>query len=546
MVCGGSLALLVLLFLGRWALRSHLALRTRVAELGAAQDRIGAQATLLDEAHDALYALDVDGLVCFWNRAAALLYDIPAEKALGRKIGDVLAPVLAPGAALPSLGEVLAEGKRVGEIAIRRKDGAAREIETHWMLVRGRDGTARGFFVVDFDATERRTYEARLQRAQKMENLGALASGVAHDLNNALTPVIVGAQLLRETQGAAEREALLQTILASAQRGTAMVRQILGFVRGGGGENAVLLPDHLLGEMAKIAGDTFPKAITVELRPGKRVARVRGNATELHQVLLNLCVNARDAMLPKGGRLVLEARNAKRDAASLAGHPGAVPGNFVALSVADSGSGIPPEVLPRIFEPLFTTKEPGKGTGLGLSTVAAIVERMGGFIEVESEIGLGTRFSVFLPAAENAVEEQAKREARELQLPVGNGEKILLVDDDATVRRLGKAMLENYGYRVLAVANGLEAASIFGQHQEEIRLLISDTDMPYMDGPELVAMIRRLSPGFPAILTSGSELAEDQKEALGREGLPFLLKPYTLEDLLAEVSRELRRVPGRN
>ncbi|HEY8966713.1 MAG TPA: ATP-binding protein, partial [Candidatus Methylacidiphilales bacterium] len=266
--------------------------------------------------------------------------------------------------------------------------------------------------------------------------------------------------------------------------------------------------------------------------------------------IINLAVNARDAMGAKdpdgGGTLTLQTYSVAAEDVRRMGTDILPIGDYTALKVTDTGTGIPPHIIGKIFEPFFTTKEVGKGTGLGLSTVAAIVERMGGFIEVESEIGLGTRFSVFLPAAENAVEEQAKREARELQLPVGNGEKILLVDDDATVRRLGKAMLENYGYRVLAVANGLEAASIFGQHQEEIRLLISDTDMPYMDGPELVAMIRRLSPGFPAILTSGSELAEDQKEALGREGLPFLLKPYTLEDLLAEVSRELRRVPGRN
>ena len=263
-------------------------------------------------------------------------------------------------------------------------------------------------------------------------------------------------------------------------------------------------------------------------------------------MLLNLCVNARDAMMPRGGRLIIAAENKVLAARDVMGREGVLPGSFLLLSVIDSGSGIPPHVLPRIFEPLFTTKDPGKGTGLGLSTVAGIVRRMGGFITVESEQGIGTRFLIHLPALTNVPVEEKKGPTA--GLPVGKGEKILLVDDDNTVRRLSKVMLENYGYRVVTATNGLEGVSVFNQHEETICLVISDLDMPYMGGVEVMAALRRKRADLPVILISGTEmtdaqLAELEEAKLNSERLGFLIKPYTVEGLIREVARHTGAVP---
>ena len=527
-------ALVGIVLLIRRLARANGRLRHQVAQLREARERIREKAALLDEAQEAIYTLDDGFRVLFWNRAAERLYGLPAREARGRDVREIL--FSKAGGAVPTPVEIFREKKWIGELSYAAEGGKTVSVESHWVALHDGDGKPRRIFVIDEDVTEKKSFETQLRRAQRMENIGALASGVAHDLNNALTPVIVGLQLLEETEGAEERAALSQTILSSALRGTAMVKQILGFVRGTQGEDAPVQIGHLVDEMVKIVRDTFPRSVTIESRSAKGLRTVVGNATELHQVLLNLCVNARDAMLPRGGRLVVAAENGILTGDDVAGREGVVPGPCVVLSVTDSGSGIPPEVLPRIFEPLFTTKDPGKGTGLGLSTVAAIVRRMGGFIAVGSEIGLGTTFTIRLPAL-SAPEAEERQEPVE-GLPVGRGEKILLIDDDNTVRRLSKVMLENYGYRVISATNGLEGISVFNQHEETISLVISDIDMPYMDGLEVAATLRRKRPSLPVILISGSGEPEELAGVV-RDGVGFLIKPYTVEGLVRIVGRHV-------
>ena len=384
------------------------------------------------------------------------------------------------------------------------------------------------------------SYEEQLRRGQWMENIGALAAGVAHDLNNALTPVLIGLQLLEDTADEVERKALLDTIDSSAQRGAAMVKQILTFVRGKRGEDGPLRLKHLIEEMAKIVRDTFPHCISIEADVEKGVWSICGNATEMHQILLNLCVNARDAMMPQGGHLTIKAENMILDERLVAKQEGVAPGPFVVLSVSDSGAGIPPDVIARIFEPLFTTKEPGKGSGLGLSTVIGIVKRLGGFVRVESEVGRGTQFRLHFPALSVGKEDGADEGiVLRTDVPLGGGRSILFIDDDNVVRRVSKAMLENYGYVVTTAGNGVEAVSLNKGAPEKFDLVISDVDMPYMDGFEVLQAIRGEEPTKPFIFISGTELDDHYLIEIERSGLDFLPKPFTVEQLLRTAAKQL-------
>jgi hypothetical protein len=283
--------------------------------------------------------------------------------------------------------------------------------------------------------------------------------------------------------------------------------------------------------------DTFPKSILFSVRfPGKELWTVQGDTTELHQVLLNLCVNARDAM-PRGGELTLSAQNIMLTAETAAAY-NAAPGPHVIISVADTGSGIPPAVLPRIFEPFFTTKEGDKGTGLGLSTVAGIVKHHGGFIDIKTDSGKGTEFQVYLPATDSAETEET--ESIEAALPTGHGELILLIDDEETVRELTKNTLESYGYRVMTAQNGLQGIARFRENQNEIKLLVTDTDMPYMDGMGVIRAIRELKPRVPMIIASGTKRDTSELPETGAIHLKSLAKPYSLDQLLTAVAEGLR------
>lgn len=243
----------------------------------------------------------------------------------------------------------------------------------------------------------RKKLEAQLLRSQRLETIGALAGGIAHDLNNVLAPILMGTKILgQEVMSEAGRK-ILETMHARATRGAEMIHQILAFARGVGGQPALLDVGKLLAEIQSLASETFPRSIRIELRVQQGLDPILGNATQLHQVLLNLCVNARDAM-PQGGSLCLSAQNVALDKASTRWHPEPVSGDFVMLSVEDTGQGIPPELLDQVFDPFFTTKELGKGTGLGLSTVLGIVKSHGGFLDVASEVGKGTTFKIYLPA----------------------------------------------------------------------------------------------------------------------------------------------------
>jgi CheY-like chemotaxis protein len=359
-----------------------------------------------------------------------------------------------------------------------------------------------------------------------------LVGGVAHDLNNMLTPIQLGIQLLRMNVDEKQRQRVLDMIENSALRGSSLVRQVLSFARGGGKSHSTIQPKHLVKDLQMLVQETFPKNIAPVIPLPGDLWLVQGDITQLTQVLLNLCVNARDAM-PNGGLLSVSAENVTLDESfSLPGNADARPGHYVSFTVSDTGIGIAPEIMEKIFDPFFTTKEAGKGTGIGLSTVRSIVQNHGGFIDVRSEPGCGSIFRVFLPAAEI---DQKNIEIFDTPLPAGNGELILVVDDEASLVDITRGILEIYGYRVLTANNGMKAVELFRAHADEIALSLIDVQMPLIDGLSVARTLRDMRPSANIISASGLSSSEHRAKAAALGVKTFLAKPFSTRDLLEAI-----------
>lgn len=385
---------------------------------------------------------------------------------------------------------------------------------------------------------ERQQSEMQFLRAQRLESIGTLAGGIAHDLNNVLAPILMGIDLLDDACTQDIHREILDVIRQGAQRGAAMVRQVLSFARGVEVNRTAVDVGRLAGEVWKLVRDTFDRNITVRLQRLPELWPVEGDPTQLHQVLLNLCVNARDAM-PAGGELLIAADNLVLDEQFAAAHPRARAGRYVRLSVHDTGEGIPPENLQRIFDPFFTTKEVGQGTGLGLSTVQGIVRSHGGFLEVESSVGKGSSFRLYLPVTDPAPEHDSP--SAEEAPPQGTGELILVVDDEAPVRTITRQTLEAHNYTVVEAEDGAAAVAIFALQGREVAAVITDMMMPVMDGTSTIRALQRLRPEVRIIAVSGHgaapEAAGTRVAALGIRH--FLPKPYTAGLLLRTVRQVL-------
>lgn len=389
------------------------------------------------------------------------------------------------------------------------------------------------------DITEKKKVQAQLLRTQRMDTIGTLAGGIAHDLNNVLAPILMAVQLLKDRHSDESSQRLLDTLQTSAKRGANIVRQVLTFARGVEGERVPLQPRHLLMNIDKMIKETFPKSIRLDTEHAKDLWTVVGDPTQLDQVLLNLCVNARDAM-PQGGILKFRAENTVIDEHYSRLNLEAKPGPYVMIEVSDTGHGIPPNVIDRIFEPFFTTKEIGIGTGLGLSTVMAITKSHGGFLNVYSEVGKGTSFKIYIPSSRSS--EALEAQVNPVKAPSGSGELILIVDDEAAVREIAQATLESYGYRVVAAKNGAEAVACYARQSGEIRLVLLDMMMPVMDGPAAIHALRTINPQVLIIAASG--LIETAKTVsaipdVGATVRAVLMKPYTAERLLTTVHEVL-------
>jgi two-component system, cell cycle sensor histidine kinase and response regulator CckA len=498
-----------------------------------AEQQLRDQAALLDQARDAILVQGLDQRVTFWNRGAERLFGWTAHEALGRDAASLFFGARVRGAHAAHEA-VLQHDQWSGDVEKLTKRGTRVMVESRWTLLRDDAGQPRSVLVIDSDMTEQRRLEAQLLRTQRMESLGTLAGGIAHDLNNVLAPILMAVDVLRRGGSEDRRQRMLTTIEAAANRGAELVKQVVTFARGVDGERVVLQPRQLLREIERIVTETFPSTIHVRVEAPGEQGTVSGDATQLHQVLLNLCVNARDA-LPRGGILTLRAEQVSPEQAeSLSGKTDAL----VLLSVSDTGVGIPSELLGRIFEPFFTTKESGQGSGLGLSTSLAIVKAHGGFMQVESEAGRGTTFRVYLPAAQVAAPERLTQPALPSP-PAGTGQHVLVVDDEASVRELTRETLESHGYRVETAADGAEAVALFARASPSFDLVLTDLTMPYMDGRAAIRALRRIEPRVKVVLMSGSLAPAAGDSADDGPVVPVLLKPYTAGDLLRQVAKTL-------
>ena len=504
-----------------------------ITERKRAESRIAEQAALLDIASDAITVRDLDHRILFWNKGAERIYGWASDEAVGKRVTELLFDSGSP--EFIEAHRILKEfGHYKGEMQQATKSGKSIIVECRLTLVTDEDGNPKSILAVTSDITEKKRFEAQLLRAQRMESIGTLAGGIAHDLNNVLQPILMALQILRMRFPDEKSQRLIDTLESSTERGSNLVKQVLSFARGQEGERTILQVRHIVHEIEKMVKEAFPKSIEF------RTNMPMGDFTQLHQVLMNLCVNARDAM-PEGGTLEISGENLIIDENYARMNVDAVTGPYIAITVSDNGEGIPPALIEKIFEPFFTTKDPGKGTGLGLSTSFGIVKDHGGFIHVYSEPGKGTTFRIYVPAVETS-ETRSVEQMQSGDIPLGGGEMVLVVDDEASIREITRSTLETYGYKTLTASDGAEAVSIYSVHRDEIKVIIMDLTMPIMDGQMSIRALRRIDPEVRVIFVSGFKDASRAAESYVRGSDVFLSKPYTAEVLL----RTLRGVISGN
>jgi len=435
---------------------------------------------------------------------------------------------------------VSAGGEWSGDLHNRKKNGELFWEHVAISPIRDASGQVTHYLAIKEDITEKRMLEERFLRAQRMENIGRLAGGIAHDLNNILAPIMMSIQMLRELFNEPAAEGILDVIQASAQRGADIVKQVLAFGRGMEGRQIEMQANSIVREVVAMLEQTFPKSIQTNYYCSPSLRTILADPTQIHQVLLNLCVNSKDAM-PDGGSIEIRSSNVLIDEHSAHSHPNCQPGPYVLIEVIDTGTGIPEEIRAKIFDPFFTTKEVGKGTGLGLSTSFGIVQNHGGFMDVLSTPGEGTTFKIFLPAAPAGAGVSAA--APEFSLPRGNDELILIVDDEVPIRMIAKRILSSYGYRCLTASNGKEAISLYNENRSEVAAVITDLVMPVMDGPALIRALRQINPTLKVIAASGVLMEDhaDHASFMVEEKVNhFILKPFSTQALLETLSLILK------
>lgn len=514
----------------------YIAIEHDVTARRAAEDKVRQQAQLLDLAQDAIAVQDLDGTIRFWNRGAEHLYGWTSAEVVGGSVTAFL--FREPQVLAGPKAELLAKGTWHGELRQQNKIGQEIIVDSRWTLLRDAQGQPKAVLAINTDITERRHLQSQLQRAQRLEELGRLAGGVAHDLNNILSPILLTTGLLHSMSDDPESMEMASLIEANARRGAEIVRQLLTFARGMEGTRVVVQPSQLAGEIVRVARETFPKDVTVLSQIPEGLWGIQGDPTQVHQVLLNLTVNARDAM-PGGGNILVRARNLRIDEQFAAMNHDARPGPYVVLSVSDTGTGIAPEIMDRIFDPFFTTKEIGKGTGLGLAMVAGIVKSHFGFINVRSQVGHGTTFDVYLPAHPG---ETASAPAPAPSSPRrGNQELVMVVDDEQGVRLAIQRTLERHGYRVVTAGDGAEALDLYLRHREAVQLIVTDIRMPIMDGVALTRAVRGLPSSVGILAVSGDASDSNVSEIVKLGATSFVTKPFSASSLLAQVARLLEQ-----
>ncbi|MFZ2277472.1 MAG: PAS domain S-box protein [Prosthecobacter sp.] len=533
-----------LVIVGHWTLvrdaagqpKSVLAINTDITGRKKTDEALKMQGRVLESMAEGVTVCDEDGIIVFSNDSCNTMFGYKSGELIGQHYSVIKSLPHDEGRrAMDELFGVLREkGAWMGEMNSRKKDGTP-FITRSRISVLEMDGV-RSFVAVVEDITEKKNMEAQFLRSQRMESVGRLSSGIAHDMNNILTPIFISSFMLRRKLPPEDFEKMLGNIETNAQRGADLIKQLLTVNCDMSGQRHVVETSQLASDMMKIMSGTFPKNITLSASTPEDVWPVIGDPTQLHQVLLNLCVNARDAM-PAGGVLTLTTENTRLDENFAAMNVDAMPGPYVVIRVSDTGDGIPADVIDKIFDPFFTTKETGKGTGLGLSTVMGIVKSHQGFVNLRSRVAMGSVFEIYLPAAPDAV--AASSAAPAMQAPRGQGELILVVDDEEVIREVVQKTLCAHGYRVITAGDGTEAIAQFSQNRGEVKAVLTDIMMPFMDGVTLSRTLKKMDPTIQIIATSGMGSAkgrQDKAAALASLQInTFLNKPYSANEILTAI-----------
>ncbi len=495
--------------------------------------RLREQTAILSRVRDSIHIRDLNDRILTWNDGAQTLFGWSAAEATGCYAASLLFGSSEQNE-LQIREELLANGTWSGERDVTTKDGRVRTIESRRSLIVDSAGQPASQLVIDIDTTDEKRRERLERRSQRLESIGTLTSGIAHDLNNILTPITMGARLLRNHYSDEKVTGLIDTIVSSADRGTGMIRQLLSFAGGASGPRKQVDMKSLIEETCAILRHTLTQKLSVRAEVDPQLRLVLADATELSQVLMNLAINARDAM-PNGGELTFEASNVELKEKSV--HVNLPRGRYVSVSVIDTGIGMSPEVTERIFDPFFTTKEQGKGTGLGLATCMGIVKSHAGGFAVYSEPGRGTKFTFYLPAYEGSTEELAK--SAEKNLPEGNGHGILLIDDEESILQMAKMALEFHGFVVYTALGGAAGISVFRQHSNGIYAVVVDMMMPELDGSETIKALKSIRPNIPIVASSGLRRPEYGKGNM-ESTVAFLSKPYSDEQLLQAIQLAMK------
>jgi PAS domain S-box-containing protein len=526
------------------AVRRALAEAQDRKERRATESALLRQARLLDLASDAIVIGDLSGRVCYWNQGAERLYGWTRSEAIG-KVFDELLDTQYPSPPKQMQARLLEEGRWEGELVQSRRDGERLTILSRWTLEHGSEGRTAAALIINTDLTPRTRLEAQLRQSQKMEAIGTLAGGVAHDFNNMLTSIIGFSHLLgQELESDSPLKEFVDEIRKAADRAASLTRQLLTFSRRQVLNPVVLDLNSVVQNLSGMFRRLIGEDIEFEIVLGKKLACVKVDPSQIEQAIVNLVINARDAM-PRGGRLTIATSNAEIPA-----EPGQPPqtadGSCVVLAVSDTGTGMDAETRARIFEPFFTTKPIGKGTGLGLSTVYGLVQQSGGDISVSSELGRGTTFRISLP---RTGEQASEAEAPSTEKDAADGsEVVLLVDDEEAVRSLARRILKAKGYNVLEAGSGEDALERARKHPGRIDLLLTDVVMPGRSGPEIAQVLSRERPDLKVLYVSGYTHDDTLTRGLLESGVSFLQKPFGFEilarrvrDVLDETEKDLAR-----
>ncbi len=484
--------------------------------------------SLFEFAPDGIVISTISGRILSYNRSFLQMFQLNEEQVASLSAKDLYVD-------LKTRERIMAELLRNGsvqnlEVTLKRMDGTELPALLSQKLISA--GIMAGEInaeedqdvlieAIIRDISSRKEVEKQLIQAQKMESVGLLAGGVAHDFNNLLAGIMGYASLIvSQTNENSELRRYAETIEHSATRASELTQKLLAFARGGKYKIEVINLNEIVDEVAAFLSRTLEKNITLSKELAPDLFFVEADPSQMSQVLLNLCVNARDAM-PSGGELLIKTFNTSLEEKISSASDRNQPGRYVAITVADTGTGMDEDILPRIFDPFFSTKERGKGTGLGLSMVYGIVKNHGGYIDVESKPGVGTTFTVYLPATD--IKTKIVKERKEVEV-AGGSETILLIDDEQVVRDLGKAILEEKGYTVLLARDGEEGISAFQTHRDQIDLVLLDMIMPKKDGVEVYRALKRIDPDVKVVLVSGYSLNEKAQEILNDGALKPPLK----------------------